>query len=460
MTQENREAAAAAIVEGERAVSNLAELHRRLEPCFGRVEPFEQARKYITALMSDLPRKNGWTIAEHAGDMTPDRTQRLLNHAVWDTDEAMAVVRRFVAGHLGDELVVGALDESGQQKQGDSTVGVKRQYMGCAGRVANGVNTVYCTYATSRGHALIGARIWVPAEQCDDEARRAASGIPEHVEFKTKPQLAKDIVADMAADHTMPPWFAGDEVYGRSGELRGYIQEQDAGYVLRAGCDFPVEVRPGTRERADALVDKHLTRKKHRKRWEIRSVPGSKGARRYAWAWLSTAGKNHYLLIRKHLATGELAYHYCYVPPGRRVTLMTLVRVACLRWPVEEDFEFGKDHFGLDHSQVRRYTALLRHVVLTMAALAVCAVTAAQAKTRASQPILPTRPDQEPPVDTGLIALTVAEIKRLFNLITRRLQPVEHHLHWAWWRRHHQARARWFHHRTRLQRDDQQHDQL
>ncbi|MEV7037595.1 transposase [Amycolatopsis sp. NPDC051061] len=131
MTQENREAAAAAIVEGERAVSNLAELHGRLEPCFGRAEPFAQARNYIAALMSDLPRKDGWTIAEHAGDSTPNRTQRLLNHAVWDTEKATSVVRAFVAGHLEDEeLVVGALDESGQQKQGGATAAVKRQYMG------------------------------------------------------------------------------------------------------------------------------------------------------------------------------------------------------------------------------------------------------------------------------------------------------------------------------------------
>jgi len=96
---------------------------------------------------------------------------------------------------------------------------------------------------------------------------------------------------------------------------------------------------------------------------------------------------------------------------------------------------------------------LLRHIVLTMAALAVCAVTAAQEKTQAPPPILPLHPDQEPPADTGLIAFTVAEIKRLFNLVTRRLQPLKHHLHWVWRRRRQQARARWFHHRTRLNRE-------
>lgn len=451
MTQEEQEAAAAAIVEARLAGENLAELHGRLGSCFARVEPFAQARKYITALMSDLPRKNGWTIAEHAGDGCPDRMQRLLNHAVWDHDTAMAAVRTFVVEHLADELVVAALDESGQQKQGAATAGVKRQYMGCAGRVANGVNTVYCSYATRGGHALVGARIYVPKQQITDQARRAELGIGGDVKFRTKPQLAIDITADMITDHTMPPWCAGDEVYGRSGELREHLQDHQVGYVLRVGCDFWVDLAAdGTRLRTDAVVNKYF---KATGRWQVCAVAGSKGERAYAWAWMATRSPHHYLLVRKHLITAELAYHYCYVPPGRPVTLMTLVRVACLRWPVEEDFEFGKDHFGLDHSQVRRYTALLRHIVLTMAALAVCAVTAAHAKTHTPAPPLPVDPDEQPPKQPGLIPLTVAEIKRLFNLINSPIQRIGHHLHWSWWRRRHQARAKWFHHRTRLRRE-------
>ena len=218
------------MVEGERAVANLAELHGRLRPCFRRAQPFAQAGKYLAGLMSDLPRKNGWTIAEHVGDRTPDRTQRLLNHAVWDHDQAQGVVRRYVAEQLGDQpLRVGALDESGQEKQGEHTVGVKRQYMGCAGRVANGVNTVYCSYATPGGHALVGARIYVPAEQLDDPDRRVALGVPDKTEFRTKPQLAQDILTDMIADATMPPWVAGDEVYGRSGKLRTFLEDNEIG---------------------------------------------------------------------------------------------------------------------------------------------------------------------------------------------------------------------------------------
>src|SRR5699024_4803152 len=105
------------MVEGELAVSNLAELHGRLRPCFARSEAYTQAGRYVTGLMSDLPRKNGWTLAEHAGDARPDGMQRLLNHAVWDEQQAMRAVRSFVVEHLADEesVQVASLDESGQK---------------------------------------------------------------------------------------------------------------------------------------------------------------------------------------------------------------------------------------------------------------------------------------------------------------------------------------------------------
>ena len=149
----------------------------------------------------------------------------------------------------------------------------------------------------------------------------------------------------------------------------------------------------------------------------------------------------------------ELAFYLCFVPEGRPVTLRTLIMIAGRRWPVEEDFQTGKDAFGLDHSQVRTYPALLRHLVLTMAALAVCAITAARARTTTgSTAPPPTSPGDTPPADPGLIPSTVAEIKRLVNLLTRSWHGLEHHLRWHIWRRRHQARARWFHQRTRLTR--------
>ena len=141
-----------------------------------------QAGKYVAAVMSDLPERNGWSIARHARDATPDKTQRLLNHARWDAVAAMSIVRRSVVAGLDEAarrgrrpggMRAGALDETGQEKHGTSTAGVKRQYMGCAGRVANGINTVHLSYVREgTGHALIGARQWIPREQIADPSWR------------------------------------------------------------------------------------------------------------------------------------------------------------------------------------------------------------------------------------------------------------------------------------------------
>ncbi len=110
-----------------------------LAGCFARVEPRRQARKYVTGLISELPRKNCWALAEQAGDATPDRMQRLLERAAWDAADAVAAVRKFAVTHLGDPAgAVLVIDESGQEKTGEHTAGVKRQYLGCAGRVATG----------------------------------------------------------------------------------------------------------------------------------------------------------------------------------------------------------------------------------------------------------------------------------------------------------------------------------
>lgn len=212
-----------------------------LAGCFARVEPRRQARKYVTGLLSDLPRKNCWALAEQAGDVTPDRMQRLLERAAWDAGEAMRAVRTFVVRHLGDPAdAVLVIDESGQEKSGERTAGVKRQYLGCAGRVANGINVVYASYAAPAGHAVIGARLYVPRDWAGDSGRRAAAGIPEDLEFATKPQLAAEMIKQVLTEGRCPPWVTGDEVYGRDAKLRTFLEEQHTGYVLKIPCSFRV----------------------------------------------------------------------------------------------------------------------------------------------------------------------------------------------------------------------------
>jgi SRSO17 transposase len=452
------EAAAAARIGAGLGWRKRAELLELLRPCFVRVEPWLQAGKYATALMSGLPRRNGWTIAEHAGDWTPDKTQRLLNRAVWDTVAATAVVRRFAVAGLDQAahragrrsgLVVGAIDETSQVKQGEHTAGVKRHYLGCAGKVANGITTVHLAYVREQaGHALIGARQWIPAEHLSDPVKSQDMGLPPGLAFRTKGQLAVDILTEALADGIRLDFVCGDEVYGSCTQLRAFLEARGQAYVLRVPSNFHLTLARGVRLTCKQAAVQLLASDRH---WEVRSPgKGSKGARWYAWSWTATISPRHYLLIRRHLITGELAYCYCHVPEGQALSLSRLIRAAGLRWPAEESFEFSKDCFGPDQSQVRLYTAVARHTVLVMVALAICAVTTAWLRHRTdTRAPAPSRPDQPPPANPGMIPLTVPETGRLLA----HPPPCQAAAHWLDWRRRHQARSAWYHQRTRLAQD-------
>jgi SRSO17 transposase len=453
-------AAAAARIEAARTARTAGELLERLRSCFARTQTWQHAGRYVSALVSDIPKRNGWTIAQQTGDRTPDRTQRLLNRTVWDETAAMSQVRQFVVTALDTVagrrtrrgLRIAALDETGQQKAGTATCGVKRQYMGCAGRVANGINTVHLAYVRERvGHALIAARQWIPAEHLTDPDTAARMGITGGLTFRTKGQLAIDICTDAYADGVTFDVVCGDEVYGNCTQLREFFEDRQQAYVLRVASNFMLTLNAETRMTCAKAVALLTT---DNRRWQVRSAgAGSKGQRWYAWAWIA-AGSRHYLLVRRHLKSGELAFHYCYVPHGQPLTLARLVRAAGLRWPVEETFEFSKDSFGLDQCQARLHTAITRHTLLVMTALAICAIAAACLKTRTdTQAPPPNTPDQRPPTEPGMIALTIPETARLLAATWQQPKPADHDIHWRNWRRRHQARARWFHQRTRLSRE-------
>ena len=391
MTTTKPKAAAAARIGAALAARKRGELLGLLRPCFARVEPWLQAGKYVAALASDLPKRNGWTIAQQAGDRAPQRTQRLLNRARWDTFAAMGVVRRFAVAGLDEAarragrrggLAVAAIDETSQVKQGTATAGVKRHYLGCVGKVANGITTVHLSYVRERtGHALIGARQWIPAEQIDDPVRSLVMGLPLDLVFRTKGQLAIDMLTETFTDGIRLDFVCGDEVYGACTELREFCEERRPGLCAAGSLHLPPHA--GARGHRDVRAGGHPPAEGHP------PLGGPLRRDRFQGPALVCLGPDwplplprHHLLIRRHLSTGELAFHYCFVPEGQPVSKARLIRAAGLRWPVEEAFEFGKDCFGLDQSQVRLYTAIARHTVLVMAALAICAVTAALLRDR------------------------------------------------------------------------------
>jgi len=290
-------AAAAVRIGAQAALRERAGLLESLRPCFARTLVWLQAGRYVAAVMSELPGRNGWSIARHAGDATPDKTQRLLDHARWDTAAAMSVVRRSVVAGLDEAarrlrraggMRAGALDETGQEKQGTWTAGVKRQYMGCAGRVANGINTVHLAYVREgAGHALTGARQWIPREQIADPVVSLKTGLPPGLEFRTKGQLAAEICADAYADGARFDVITGDEVYGASPDLRQFLESRGQAYVLRVASDHRVILPGGTKLTCAQAMQRLLKGKRAR---EVRSAgPGSKGQRWYAWAWIATA---------------------------------------------------------------------------------------------------------------------------------------------------------------------------
>ena len=211
---------------------------------FSRVEPRRRARAFVLGLLAELPRKNCWTIAGHAGDRTPDGMQHLLSRARWDADGVRDDVRSYVVEQLGDPGAVLVVDETGDVKKGTATPGVQRQYTGTAGRIENAQVAVYLGYAAPRGHALIDRELYLPKSWTGDPARCEAAGIPGHAAFATKPQLARLMIERAVSARVPFAWVAADEAYGDNGPLRTWLEQQHIAYVLAVARDHRVPAGP------------------------------------------------------------------------------------------------------------------------------------------------------------------------------------------------------------------------
>jgi SRSO17 transposase len=300
---------------------------------------------------------------------------------------------------------------------------------------------VFLAYATSRGRALVDRRLYLPEQSwCGDPERRQTAGIPETVQFATKPRLAWEMIAAALETGVKASWVTGDEAYGQDPQLRAALEARGTGYVMAVACSTRVRINHGrTPVRADTVAGRLPATA-----WQRQSAGnGAKGPRHYDWAWIHTGtGEHRHLLVRRNRTTGELAFYLCWSPAT--VTLAELVRVAGVRWSVEECFQAAKGQVGLDHYQVRHWTSWHRHITLAMLALAFLTAVAAGAAPN------PSADPHHPASSRDPIKLTVPEIRHLlaavFNppaLSATRL------LHWSNWRRRHQATARRSHYQRR-----------
>ena len=201
-------------VNPDRWLGAFDELMLRVGSRFRRVEPRRRARAFVLGLLAELPRKNCWTIAEYAGDATPDGMQHLLARARWDADGVRDDLRGYVTQYSGDPDAVLVVDETGDLKKGTRTAGVQRQYTGTAGRIENAQVAVYLGYAAPAGHALIDRELYLPRSWTGDPARCRAAGIPDGTAFATKPQLARRMIQRAVTAGVPFAWTAADEVYG------------------------------------------------------------------------------------------------------------------------------------------------------------------------------------------------------------------------------------------------------
>src|SRR6266566_3499640 len=350
-----------------RWVQALVRLHARIGPRFARPEPRRRALAYLQGIVSDTARKNGWQLAEHAGEARPDGMQRLLASSVWDTDGVRDDVRSYVLEQLGQESAILVIDESGFPKRGNQSAGVGRQYFGVTGQVQNCQVGVFLAYVTAHGHSLIDRELYLPLDWCEDPARCRAAHIPESVRFQTKPELAIHMLKRLDEAGYPIAWVVADTVYGGNLDLRTWLEAHGYHYVLAVACTEPIGIVTPDGQRRRVAVDEVAALVLHEQDWQrLAMSEGTKGPRLFDWAVLPILHQweddgRHWLLIRRSLTNPqELCYYLVFAAKGS--TLQEMVQAIGARWHIEEEFENAKD-LGLDHYEVRSFLGWYRHYV-------------------------------------------------------------------------------------------------
>jgi SRSO17 transposase len=398
------------------------EVMERIGRRFGRVEPRRRAAAYLQGLLAPLERKNGWHLAEAAGDVTPTGVHEFLGRVHWDAEGVRDDLQADVGQHLGDPQAVLVLDETGFLKKGTKSAGVQRQYTGTAGRIENAQVGVFLAYASRHGHALIDRALYLPRSWTADRARCREARVPESIGFATKPMLGLAMLQRAQAAGVPFAWVTGDSVYGSDHRIRRFCEEAKRGYVLTVTRKQRLGLRPVRAWIADLPAGA----------WQRLSAgDGAKGPRVSDWACLPYGGGAEgfqcALLVRRSLAEPqEPTYFLTHAPQG--TPLADLVRIAGTRWTIETCFEQAKGEVGLDEYEVRSYPGWHRHVTLAMLAHAYLAVLrrAAIGGSGGSRPrrrVPAADPARDPPPPGGIGRSTPAPRQRRDPLVVVATPP-------------------------------------
>src|SRR5512143_1402769 len=429
-------------MEIERWLEELGRLHTQISRCFDRPEPRQRARAYLKGLLGPVSRKNGWQLAEQAGEATPDGMQRLLREARWDQDAVCTELRSYVLQHFGRRGGVLVVDETPFRKKGRHSAGVKRQYCGTTGQVENCQVGVFLYYATAAGSAFLDRELYLPEDWTDDRPRCREAGVPDTVAFQTKPELARAMLRRAYNAGIRPEWIAGDAVYGSDPGLRADWEAWRWAYVLGVRSTEPV--RPasegGLIERSAGEIAAELP--EHA--WQRLSAgDGTKGPRLYDWALvplvhLTATTGSHALLVRRALAD----------PTDLALFLVFTTRATTLwRRSSAPPVYAGKSRPASKRPSKRSAWATMRsgggRLGIATSPWRCWPMPSWRWSGRVPRP----RGER----GLALIPLTLAEIRRLLCRCALTVyHSLEHILHWSYWRRWHQAAAAACHARRKL----------
>jgi SRSO17 transposase len=368
----------------------------RFAPLFGVEQNQTHARRFVQGLFHQGERRNNENIAQAIAGCNVRNLQAFITTGAWKDSAVLAEMRGCVLEALADDDAVCNYDETGFPKKGTKSVGVKRQYSGTLGRTDNCQVGVFANYCSVKGHTFMDRRLFLPEEWANDPARRKEAGVPEGVVFRTKPELAVEMLSIAVREGVPFRWVGGDSVYGDSPTFVRGVRQLSKWYVVDTACDTRVwteepqviaaEQRPkpkrgfrssqplvvGEAKRVDEVIAA-LPAKAWRR---VTVAEGSQGPRVYeyaeVWVWFSEEGlpgPKERLLVRRSIAQEpELKYHRSNAPV--EVALEKVAAVRGTRWTVEEDIQSGKGECGLDEYETRGWVGWHHHTALSVLALA------------------------------------------------------------------------------------------
>jgi SRSO17 transposase len=360
------------------AAAEVPAVTARIGRRFARAEARQRAEVYLRGLLSPLERKNGWQLAEAAGDATPYATQHLLGRADWDPEVVRDDLIAYVVEHLGDAGAILVLDETGFVKKGTHSAGVAKQDTGTVGKIENAQVGVFLAYASPRGTCLLDRALYLPEDWAAARARRVQAGIPEDVAFATKPALARQLLERAWRAGVPAAWVTADSIYGADRRLRMALEARPQAYVLAvSGKEYGNVAATWTQRRVSTLLK--AGQAVPADRWQRLSAgAGAKGPRLYDWYRLPLVpplaeGYERWFLVRRSVSEPDEGQAFVVFAP-QDTPLQEQVRVAGRRWSIEAAFAAAKGEVGLDQYEVRSWTGWYRHITLALFALAILTV--------------------------------------------------------------------------------------